>query len=128
MTARELTDEEVFAAYPGVLIDRDNVEQQGLWARSDLGVRDLDIFFPYDGYTVDAVAITEAAGFCGPGEAGDLFRSSWDPYENILRLNGRTLATTHGGGLSQGRAGGFNFYTETVRQLRGTEGPRLRAD
>lgn len=101
---------------------------QGLWARSELKTQDLDLFFPYDGYTVDAVAITEASGFCGPGEAGDFFRSSWDARENILRLNGKTLVTTHGGGLSQGRAGGFNFYTESVRQLRGTEGARQAPD
>jgi len=98
---------------------------EGLWARSELRVADVDLFYPYDGYTVDAIACTEAAGFCKAGEAGDLFKASWDPRANIMRLNdGRTLVTTHGGGLSQGRAGGFNFYTEAVRQLRGTEGIR----
>ena len=74
---------------------------------------------------MNAVALTEAAGFCGPGEAQGLFKSCWDEDANILRLNGgRTLVHTHGGGLSMGRAGGFNFYTEAVRQLRGTEGER----
>jgi acetyl-CoA acetyltransferase len=98
---------------------------EGLWARSELRVRDVDLFYPYDGYTIDAIAFTEASGFCRPGEASDLFESSWDARQNVLRLNdGRTLVTTHGGGLSQGRAGGFNFYTEAVRQLRGTEGAR----
>lgn len=97
---------------------------EGLWRRSDLTVDDLDLFFPYDGYTINAVALTEAAGFCKPGEAGEYFESSWDAKENILRLGGHTLVTTNGGGLSQGRAGGFNFYTEAVRQLRGTEGER----
>jgi hypothetical protein len=43
-------------------------------------------------------------------------------------LNGRTLVTTHGGGLAQGRAGGANFYSEAVRQLRGTEGYRQVRD
>jgi acetyl-CoA acetyltransferase len=100
------------------------VALEGLWARSELTVEQMDLFYPYDGYTVDAVAITEAAGFCKPGEASDLFKSSWDAKQNILRLNGHTLVTTHGGGLSQGRAGGFNFYTEAVRQLRGGEGLR----
>jgi acetyl-CoA acetyltransferase len=103
------------------------VALEGLWARSELKVADMDLFYPYDGYTVDAIATTEAAGFCKPGEASDFFSSSWDSKQNILRLNGRTLVTTHGGGLSQGRAGGFNFYTEAVRQLRGTEGVRQAA-
>ncbi|MCK9926399.1 thiolase family protein [Frankia sp. Mgl5] len=96
----------------------------GLWERSDLTVNDLDLFFPYDGYTIDTVGCIEAAGFCKPGEASDLLASSWDAEANILRLGGHTLVTTNGGGLSQGRAGGFNFYTEAVRQLRGTEGER----
>jgi len=98
---------------------------EGLWARSQFKVEDVDLFYPYDGYTIDAIATTEAAGFCKPGEAEDLFKSSWDARSNILRLNGgRTLVTTHGGGLSQGRAGGANFYSEAVRQLRGNEGDR----
>jgi acetyl-CoA acetyltransferase len=98
---------------------------EGLWARSQFKVEDVDLFYPYDGYSIDAIATTEAAGFCKPGEAEDLFKSSWDARNNILRLNGgRTLVTTHGGGLSQGRAGGANFYSEAVRQLRGNEGER----
>ena len=102
---------------------------EGLRARSELKTEDLDLFYPYDGYSIDAIATTEAAGFCKPGEAGDLFKSSWDTQHNILRLNGgRTFVTTHGGGLSQGRAGGANFYTEAVRQLRGGEGDRQIAD
>src|SRR5262249_48745504 len=79
----------------------------------------------YDGFTLPAVALTEAAGFCKPGEADDLFASSWNMERNILELNGgRTQVMTNGGNLSHGRAGGFNYYTEAVRQLRGTEGSR----
>jgi hypothetical protein len=78
----------------------------GLRARTDLGVDDIDLFFPYDGYTVTAVQAVEAAGFCGPGEAGDLFDSSWDPASNILRT------------------GGFAGVAEAVRQLRGGCGDR----
>jgi acetyl-CoA acetyltransferase len=98
---------------------------EGLRARSAFKSADIDLFYPYDGYTIDAVAVTEAAGFCKPGEAGDLFKSSWDIRNNIMRLNdGRTLVNTNGGGLSQGRAGGANLYGEAVRQLRGNEGAR----
>jgi len=55
------------------------VAMRGALARSDLTAADMDLFFPYDGYTPDAVAMTEAAGFCGPGEAGDFFKANWDP-------------------------------------------------
>jgi acetyl-CoA acetyltransferase len=99
------------------------VAMEGLWARSDLRQGDIDLFYPYDGYTIDAVAIVEAAGFCKPGEAADYFRDHWDHRESILRLNrGRTLVTTGGGGLSHGRSGGSNLYSEAVRQLRGDAG------
>jgi acetyl-CoA acetyltransferase len=101
------------------------VAMEGLWARSDLRPADVDLFYPYDGYTIDAVAIVEAAGFCEPGGAGDYFRDHWDVRDSILRLNGgRTLVTTGGGGLAHGRSGGSNLYAEAVRQLRGTEGER----
>lgn len=98
-------------------------------ARSDIQAPDVDLFYPYDGYTINAVALTEAAGFCGAGECTDLLRESWDQAEGIIRLNGgRTLVMTHGGGLSQGRTGGFNFFAEATRQLRGTQGPRQAQD
>jgi acetyl-CoA acetyltransferase len=100
------------------------VALRGLWERSDIKVEDLDLFFPYDGYTLDAIAVTEAAGFCKPGESADFFKSSWDFKRNVLKLNGRTEVTTNGGGLAMGRAGGSNLYAEAVRQLRGTEGDR----
>ncbi len=101
------------------------VAMEGLWARSDLKQADVDLLYPYDGYTIDAVAIVEAAGFCGPGEAGAYFHEHWDWRDSILRLNGgRTLVTTGGGGLAHGRSGGSNLYAEAVRQLRGTEGER----
>ena len=96
----------------------------GLWNRTDLTVDNMDLFFPYDGFTVCAVGFTEAAGFCGPGEATDLFKSSWDAERDILRLRGRTQVATNGGNLSQGRSGGFNYYAEAVRQLRGDVGDR----
>jgi acetyl-CoA acetyltransferase len=100
------------------------VAAAGLKARSDIQVPDVDLFYPYDGYTIDAVCTVEAMGWCRPGETGDFFKQSWDPAEGILKLNGRTQVSTHGGGLALGRAGGSNFYSEAVRQLRGGEGAR----
>ena len=100
------------------------VAAQGLWDRSELRLPDVDIYFPYDGYTIDAIGCLEAVGYCAPGEAGDFLKSSWDPAESVLKLNGKVPVTTHGGGLGLGRAGGANFYSEAVRQLRGGEGAR----
>ncbi|MBW8784852.1 MAG: thiolase family protein [Novosphingobium sp.] len=100
------------------------VAAQGLWERSAIRLPEVDLFYPYDGYTIDAVGVLEAVGYCAPGEAGDFLKANWDEAAQVLRLNGRTQVTTHGGGLAQGRAGGANFYSEAVRQLRGSEGAR----
>lgn len=110
---------------------RDNsfqVAHRGLWERSELSLADVDLFYPYDGYTMDAIAITEAAGYCGIGEATDLYRSSWDAARNRLMLDGRVPVMTGGGGLSHGRAGGANLYAEAARQLRGGMGERQVPD
>lgn len=100
------------------------VAASGLLDRSELRLPDVDLFFPYDGYTIDAVGVLEAVGYCGPGEAGEFLRESWDPIGQRLLLNGRVEVTTHGGGLGMGRAGGANFYSEAVRQLRREAGGR----
>ena len=100
------------------------VAAKGMWDRSELRLGDVDLFYPYDGYTIDAVCTVEAVGWCKPGETGDFFKQSWDLVDGVLKLNGRTLVSTHGGGLALGRAGGSNFYSEAVRQLRGGEGAR----
>ena len=96
----------------------------GLWKRTDLTAGDMDIVFPYDGFTINAIGWIEASGYCGSGEATDLLSESWDDTEQILRLGGHTLVSTNGGSLSHGRAGGSNYYAEAVRQLRGSEGER----
>lgn len=95
-----------------------------LWARSELTPADIDVFYPYEGYSIDAIAIIEAAGFCGVGEASDFLKSSWNPAAQRLRMNGRTEVNTNGGCLAHGRSGGSNLYAEAVRQLRGGEGAR----
>ena len=95
-----------------------------LVARSELKLADIDLFFPYDGYTIDGVGVTEAAGYCGPGECGLFFKDNWDAARQVLRLNGKTEVMTHGGGLGMGRAGGANYFSEAVRQMRGTVGAR----
>lgn len=98
------------------------IAMRKLWSKSDFTVADMDLFYPYDGFSPIAINFTEAAGFCGEGEAWNLFQDSWLKGEKRLKLNGKTYMHTGGGSLSHGRAGGFNYYTEAVRQLRGDAG------
>ena len=49
-----------------------------LRAKSDLWLEDIDLFFPYDGFTVVALRCFESYGFCGPGEAGAFLADNWD--------------------------------------------------
>jgi hypothetical protein len=52
------------------------VAMEGLWARSDLRQADVDLFYPYDGYTIDAVAIVEAADSAAPARRATIFATS----------------------------------------------------
>jgi acetyl-CoA acetyltransferase len=95
-----------------------------LWRRSDIRREDIDVFFPYDGFTIICARWFEALGFCGDGEADGLFDDSWDAATNRLLLGGRVPVNTHGGSLSDGGVQGSNHFREAVEQLRGTAGAR----
>ncbi|KAA0109974.1 thiolase family protein [Mycolicibacterium sp. P9-22] len=90
-----------------------------LWERADLRLSDVDVFFPYDGFTVIAVRWFEAMGYCGDGEALGYFRDNWDGATGCLLLGGRVPVNTHGGSLSDGGTQGSGHVREAVLQLRG---------
>lgn len=92
---------------------------QALWQKSELTIDDIDVCFPYDGYTPIAIAWIEAMGWCGAGEAYDFFRRHWDATENRIKVDGRRLFQPHGGGMSYGQSVGASYISEAVRQLRG---------
>jgi hypothetical protein len=101
------------------------VAMESMWPKSDIQLRDVDLFYPYDGYTTNALVGLEAAGFSKPGETWDMLQDAWNEDDQKLKLHGRTYVSTNGGSLSHGRLGGFNYYTEAVKQLRGAaEGER----
>jgi acetyl-CoA acetyltransferase len=108
--------------------DLDHTGQQivvsELWRRSDLHREDMDVLFPYDGFTIICVRWFEALGFCGPGEANGFFDDNWDKASNRLLLNGRVPVNTHGGSLSDGGVQGSNHVREAVLQLQGRAGER----
>ncbi|WP_261575126.1 thiolase family protein [Frankia gtarii] len=95
-----------------------------LFARSDLTPADIDLAYPYDGFTILAMLWLEAL-YTKPGEGPALLRESWSDDEQRLRLFGRIPVCTHGGNLSEGRATqGFGSVIEAVQQLRGDAGER----
>ena len=95
-----------------------------LRAKSDLWLDDIDLFFPYDGFTVVALRCFESYGFCGPGEAGAFLADNWDAVENRIKIKGRVPVNTHGGSLSEGGSQGAGHLREAVTQLRGQAGRR----
>src|SRR5690606_21686074 len=95
-----------------------------LFARTDLAPTDIDLAYPYDGFSVLAMLWLEAL-YTAPGEGAALVKESWSEADQQLRLFGRVPVCTHGGNLSEGRATqGFGHVLEAVDQLRGTAGDR----
>jgi acetyl-CoA acetyltransferase len=95
------------------------VTTRRIWECTDLKPKDLDLFYPYDGTTFISTFWCEAAGFCQPGEAYDLFRDSWDAKENRMKFFGRIPVNVHGGNLSEGHSQGGGSLNDAVTQLRG---------
>lgn len=95
------------------------IAAERIWARADVRLDDMDLFFAYDGFTVIAVRWFEVMGFCGDGEAFGFFQDNWDSASNRLLLGGRVPVNTHGGSLSDGGTQGSGHVREAVLQLRG---------
>lgn len=100
------------------------VAARDLRAKSDLWLDDIDLFYPYDGFTIVAVRCFESYGFCGTGEAGHFLADNWDATENRIKIKGRVPVNTHGGSLSEGGTQGAGHVREAVAQLRGAAGER----
>jgi acetyl-CoA acetyltransferase len=104
-------------------IDLDHTGQEvaarRLWAKTDLSIDDVDVFYPYDGFTVITLKWFESMGFCAPGEAAGFVSDHWDEQEQCLRIFGRMAVNTHGGSLSEGATQGAGHIREAVTQLRG---------
>jgi acetyl-CoA acetyltransferase len=95
-----------------------------LRAKSAFWIDDIDIYFPYDGFTILTLNWIENAGWCKPGEAGDFLREHWDEGSNRVLINGRVAVNSHGGSLSEGATQGSGHIREAVHQLQGLAGAR----
>jgi acetyl-CoA acetyltransferase len=123
MTAHPDEDQQVDLNHTGqqVVVER-------LWRNSDVGLNDVDVYFPYDGFTILALRWFEAIGYCGDGEAGDFVTDNWDSASNRIMIDGKVPVNTHGGSLSGGGTQGSGHIREAALQLRGQAGPRQVAD
>jgi acetyl-CoA acetyltransferase len=101
-----------------------HVVVDNLRAKSDFWTDGVDLFYPYDGFTIITLAWLENAGWCGPGEAGPFIEQHWDRRANRILIDGRVPVNTHGGGLSEGATRGSGYVREAVAQLRGQAGTR----
>lgn len=81
---------------------------------------DVDVFEPYDAFTITPILQLEDLGFCEKGEGGALVESG------ALKPGGPLPSMTSGGGLSYNHPGAFGILLliEAVRQLRGEAGER----
>lgn len=98
------------------------VTVEALKAKSDFWIDDIDVFFPYDGFSVIALNWFENVGYCGPGEAGSFIEDNWAAGEDgtgRILIKGRVPVNTHGGSLSEGGTQGSGHLREAVHQLQG---------
>ena len=109
---------------PELTASGQHVAAASLRARSDLWIDDMDVYFPYDGFGVIALAAMEAMGFGPPGEVPQLLEDWWSEDEQRLLIGGRVAVNPHGGALSEGGTQGSGHVREAVLQLRGQAGPR----
>jgi acetyl-CoA acetyltransferase len=99
-----------------------------LKAKSDFWIDDIDVYFPYDGFTPITLNWVENAGWCKPGEAGDFLREHWDSTEGRVLIDGRIPVNPHGGSLSEGATQASGHIREAVHQLQGLAGERQVAN
>lgn len=99
-----------------------------LKAKGDFWLDEVDVYFPYDGFTPITLNWIENAGWCAPGEAGAFLRQHWDPSEGRVLINGRIPVNPHGGSLSEGATQGSGHIREAVHQLQGQAGERQVED
>ena len=101
---------------------------KALWAKSELTLADIDVFYPYDGFTNITLSWFENVGYCARGEGGDFVTAHWQDREQRILIDGRVPVNTHGGSLSEGGTQGAGHLFEACLQLRGTAGARQVAD
>lgn len=95
-----------------------------LKAKSDFWIDDIDVYFPYDGFSVIALNWIENAGWCEPGQAGAFLRQHRSSDDGAVLIDGRIPVNPHGGSLAEGATQASGHIREAVHQLQGVAGER----
>jgi acetyl-CoA acetyltransferase len=95
-----------------------------LKAKGDFWIDDIDVYFPYDGFTPITCNWVENAGWCEPGEAPAFLRKHRQPGSDRVLIGGRIPVNPHGGSLAEGATQGSGHIREAVHQLQGRAGAR----
>lgn len=117
-----MTDKNEEDQTPSLRRHGQQVTVQALRAKSGFWIDDVDVFFPYDGFSVITLNWLENVGYCGPGEAGAFIEDNWvasDDGTGRILIKGRVPVNTHGGSLSEGGTQGTGHLREAVHQLQG---------
>jgi acetyl-CoA acetyltransferase len=109
---------------PGLHHHGQHVVVNTLRAKSDIWIDDIDVYYPYDGFTIINLSWIENTGWCKPGEGLEFLREHWVETDNRVMINGRIPMNSHGGGLSEGGTQGSGHIREAITQLRGDAGAR----
>ncbi len=136
--AKEITDHPVVIHATSVgLVDQNDEDQlpslahhgqhvvvDALRKKSDVWLEDVDVFFPYDGFTIITLGWIENFGWCETGQAGCFLEEHWDDASGRVLIDGRIPLNPHGGSLSEGATRGSGHVREAVVQLRHQAGDR----
>jgi acetyl-CoA acetyltransferase len=104
--------------------DLDEIEEwtdraaKRMYEGAGLGPNDVDVFNPYDGYSIMTQFFLEGFQWHGV-KRGDSFAF----YAGDIRVEGPHPLCSSGGNLGTGRLR-TAMYTDSIEQLRGTAGPR----
>ena len=119
-----MIDQNVEDQTPGLHRHGQHVVVDAMRAKGDFWIEDVDIYFPYDGFTIIALNWFENVGYCGEGEAGDFIEANWDAEHGRIMIDGRVPVNPHGGSLSEGGTQGSGHIREAVHQLQDSAGSR----
>jgi acetyl-CoA acetyltransferase len=117
-----MTDKNEEDQTPSLRHHGQQVTVEALRAKSDFWIDDIDVFLPYDGFSIIALNWFENVGYCAPGEAGSFIEDNWVASEDgtgKILIKGRVPVNTHGGSLSEGGTQGSGHLREAVHQLQG---------